>query len=121
MATKKNKEINHTNLVTVKPITENQNKFLHLGKKVRTSFFLVLRVQVKHLYLSILLYRIFLIQKLKLIEWFLFVPSSLQERLGFSLAMKKIRLHCIKYHIRTWCSLCLRCLMNKHLTVYMTN
>ena len=38
MATKKNKEINHTNLVTVKPITENQKQVFASWKKGKNQF-----------------------------------------------------------------------------------
>ena len=38
MANKKNKEINHTNLVTVKPITDNQKVVFNSWKKGSTQF-----------------------------------------------------------------------------------
>ena len=38
MASKKNKEINHTNLVTVKPITDNQKVVFDSWKKNKNQF-----------------------------------------------------------------------------------
>ena len=38
MANKKNKEINHTNLVTVKPITDNQKVVFDSWKKDKNQF-----------------------------------------------------------------------------------
>ena len=38
MATKKNKEINHNNLVTIKPITDNQKQVFASWKKGKNQF-----------------------------------------------------------------------------------
>ena len=38
MASKKNKEINHNNLVTVKPITDNQKTVFNTWKKGQNQF-----------------------------------------------------------------------------------
>ena len=38
MATKKNKEINHNNLATVKPITDNQKVVFDTWKKGKNQF-----------------------------------------------------------------------------------
>ena len=50
----KNKEINHSQLVTIKPITDSQKVVFDTWKKGRTNFCLVQQAQVRHLFLCIL-------------------------------------------------------------------
>ena len=115
----KKQDLKIDDLVTIKPITDNQklvfseykkgkNLFLHGAAgtgKTFVSLYLALQEVLDHLHLTKL--------------YMLLEVQFLQERLVSYLAMKKIRQRCSKYHIRTWYSLCLSNHQTKRLVCYM--
>ena len=119
MANKKNKEINHNNLVTIKSITDNQKVVFDSWKKGKNQFLFGAAGTGKTFISLYLALRDVMDLKTSMIRLFWFDHLFLLERLGFCRAMRKIRAYCIKCHIRTWCSLCLKCKMNNNLIIYM--
>ena len=104
----KKQDVKIDDLVTIKPITDNQKvafdktwkkiiknySFMELGTgKTFISLYLALE---KVLDPSTPYHCVYLIRSA--------VPT---REIGFLQAMKKIKLRCIRFHIRTWCSLCL--------------
>ena len=59
MATKKNKEINHNSLVTIKAITDNQKQVFLSWKKNKNQFLFGAAGTGKTLFLYILHYKIY--------------------------------------------------------------
>ena len=116
----KKQDVKIDDLVTIKPITDNQkvafkewkdNKelFLHGAGGTGKTFISLYLALEKVLDPSTPYHCVYLIRSA--------VPT---REIGFLIrTMKKIKLHCIRFHIRTWCSLCLNNLVTKHLQCCM--
>ena len=118
---KKNKEINNTNLVTIKPITDNQKLVFESWKKGKNQF-LFGAAGTGKTFISLFLALREVLDLKKPYDKVVLVRSLFQpEKLDFSQAMRKTKLPCIRCHIKTWCNSCLKCRMNNNSIIYMIN
>jgi len=119
MATKKNKEINHNSLVTIKPITDNQKQVFSSWKKEKNQFlfgcagtgktFVSLYLALQDVFnLKTKYDRVVLVRSL--------IPT---REIGFLPGDEEDKAALYKYRIRIWYSLCLRCLTSNSLILYM--
>ena len=115
----KKQDLKIDDLVTIKPITDNQKLVFSEYKKGK-NLFLHGAAGTGKTFVSLYLALQEVLDPSTPYETVYVVRSAVPTReIGFLLAMKKIRQRCSKYHIRTWCSLCLNNHQTKRLVCYM--